>query len=171
MRRHALFIVLLVLPATGACAQQDPAPGGLQRPLPPLELRETQEGAVGAIGQVLVIQPTGEWNASRVLNNDISDPYRSGFLTEDQLDQLAMMLDRYRFVELPEVAGEAAKINRHVFELTVGDRSILLALGAGDPLTVAGSEADVPPDAMPQYRFTRIIQGIRELVSQTDGSG
>jgi hypothetical protein len=69
----------------------------------PLTIREVRRGQATPTGEVLVIQPAGEWRVTRLLTEEGQPPLRQGKLREDQLLALARQLATLNMIEVPSV--------------------------------------------------------------------
>jgi hypothetical protein len=99
--------------------------------LSPLKLRETRRALTGPEGEILVIEPGGDWRVVPGIHEWERPPLRQGKLTPPQLAMLAEQLASVRFRHLCEweeglPAFPEPPPNRDTLRIEFGDRHLTL---------------------------------------------
>jgi hypothetical protein len=128
-----------------------------------LEVRDAQEGFVGVSGEIWVIEPSGRWYAARFVNGHVSEPSRTGDLTQAELSRLAEELARQKFSTLPTLFGRNVSINRHLMTIAFADRQTTLVLRPGETVAEMAQTADDPGAIT---RFLALVQTIQSLLEK-----
>jgi hypothetical protein len=157
------------LRAAGEGPDEFLTPDGRQL-LSPLKLREIRNTPAGPDGEIVVIEPGGEWRVVPGLS-EWGPPLRQGRLTPDQLATLAELLASVKFrhlsegeERLPPVTGPPP--NRDVLRVEFGDRRLTLeGVRRQRLLQDPGMLQELQPgEAYLRVRFASLALCIEDLV-------
>ena len=130
-----------------------------------LTLRDAQSGFAGETGQLISIQPSGEWSVQKFTNEKLAEPKGKGKLSKEQLAELAQSLAQQDFAGLPKSIGKPLRANPRVVTVTIGKQSVVFTRNAG-PLPKHDAKKD---KSEPAARLAEVIRTIQKLVGEAKG--
>lgn len=127
-----------------------------------LVLRDAQSGFAGESGQLWTIETGGSWNVSPFLNRNVRDATASGKLSQKQLREIADVLAKAKFNELPNRMGKFTGANPHTFSVKLGEKQVALVMRGGMPLLAAGEAKTA------EQRFAAVVNAVRSKLKSDE---
>lgn len=109
-----------------------------------LVVRLSQSGFAGETGTIYTVESDGSWSTRAFVNERVGEMQAEGVFTDEQLNELAGMVDTEVFADGEGSTRKAPDINPQGIRIEYGDRSVALALDAADEIVACDDGAECP---------------------------
>ena len=130
-----------------------------------LRMLDVQHGYVGETGTAWVIEPTGDFSVSPLINQKVGQPRREGKLTSDQLESVVQVLADANFADLPARLGRNVPTNARVISVAFGDDQTSLSLPPRPSIEVDRLVAEGAAASEIEADFLAIVETVQDLTA------